>query len=628
MKRLEISFIISFFICLALNAQTDKNSMAYSTIKEATTEVICTSLTEYTDIKKRVVQINDEKGKDAIQFIGSCNKFRELKKFSGSIIDQQGNVIKKIKKSDLIRTEYSNEMASDDYYYYFNYVPPTYPITIVYEWEMKIEDGFINFPTFVPQEGYNQAVEKSLYKLTTPKDIAPIIHLSNIPQNAVTKTENADFNIIEIALQNLSPIEPEPYAPSIKERIPHALIVPASFCYDGYNGEQTSWNKVGEWQYNLMEGLDELPAPLLEEVHKITSDCESTIDKVRAIYDYLARTTRYVSIQLGIGGLKPFSAEKVYQTGFGDCKALSNYARSMLAAINIPSYYTVISTEDRKFITDFSSVSQGNHVILQVPLPTDTLWLECTNPKLPFGYVHQSIAGHDAMVVKPTGGELHTLPNYPDSLNAQNINALITINQDGNNTIKVKMSSHAFQYEDKSGIEKLPSNKKKDVLLSNLSIGKAEVSEIVFHEDKSPIPHSSFEYLINVSRYGKKTGKRLFIPTNVFHKQFAIPNNKSNRTQPIQINYGYMDTDSITIKIPKGYEIEYIPQSTSINNNFGKLISTYTISNNEIHIVNSLLIKSGVYGKELFSQFIDFRKEIKKQYDAEIVLKQIAEQIE
>ena len=132
---------------------------------------------------------------------------------------------------------------------------------------------------------------------------------------------------------------------------------------------------------------------------------------MKAVYDYLAKTTRYVSIQLGIGGLQPITATDVCRTGFGDCKGLSYYAGSMGNELGIPATYTVISSTIERLLPDFSSANQMNHVILQVPLPQDTLWLECTNPQLPFGYVHQDIAGHDALLIQPTGGSIYRLPD-------------------------------------------------------------------------------------------------------------------------------------------------------------------------------------------------------------------------
>lgn len=72
-------------------------------------------------------------------------------KFSGEVRDASGNVIRKIKKSELKITEYSDGLVSDDYYYFFEYTPSRYPVTITYEWEIKNSDGLIGYPSFVPQ---------------------------------------------------------------------------------------------------------------------------------------------------------------------------------------------------------------------------------------------------------------------------------------------------------------------------------------------------------------------------------------------------------------------------------------------------------------------------------------------
>lgn len=100
--------------------------------------------------------------------------------------------------------------------------------------------------------------------------------------------------------------------------------------------------------------------------------------------------------------MQPIAAADVNRTGFGDCKGLSNYMRAMLTELGIPSVYTVISTTNRRLLADFASANQNNHVILQVPLPNDTLWLECTNPTLPLGYVIIPLQGTMLYSLVPT----------------------------------------------------------------------------------------------------------------------------------------------------------------------------------------------------------------------------------
>lgn len=592
---------------------------AYSVIRLYEQEFNYLSDVSGTQKETLIITILDPKGKGAANFNCSCDKFRSLKKFRGEIYDANGNLVRKIKQSELTYSEYFEGLASDQNQYFYEYDPSGYPFTIKYEWEIKHQNGLIGLPVFLPQRSDNQSVEKAIYKLYAPESTDFIYKAINM---SVTPEKKSDKNgsYKEWTSINKKALEDEPFIESWIHWIPRLYIVPRLFSYDGTQGDMSNWNSFGKWQYSLLDKRDLLPDATKQKLAELTKDCKTDREKVKAIYDYLAKTTRYVSIQLGIGGLQPTSATEVAKMGFSDCKGLSNYAKAMLKEVGIASNYTVISTQQKKLLADFASANQMNHVILQVPLAKDTVWLECTAPEIPFGYIHSNIAGNDALVVTENGGVFCKLPEYSDEKNKESHNATIIINEDGKATANVTQTSHLMQYEEIFGFAKLAPNKQIDLLRENISLPEALINNISYIENKSAEPSIAIKYNFACEKFGSKTGNRMFVPINVLRQELSRVSNKK-RKEPISIKYGYMDSDTITIEVPANYAIESIPSTQDISNNFTKFSSKISKDGNKITIIHHLLMHKGKYDAKLYPDFIAFRKEISNTYKSSIVLK-------
>ncbi|KAA5428495.1 hypothetical protein F2Y74_28915, partial [Bacteroides cellulosilyticus] len=181
-------------------------------------------------------------------------------------------------------------------------------------------------------------------------------------------------------------------------------------------------------------------------------------------------------------------------------------------------------------------------------------------------------------------------------------------------------------YEDMASIIDMEPARQKDWLRSDINLVQAKVDAIRTNEIKQKEPQLDISYTIESEQYGNKTGKRLFIPINIFHRSFYSPNNQGERTQSIQTNYGYLDIDSISIRLPEGYEIESLPKPVDQESKFGKFRSSITLGDaGNVFIVHRLLYHQGNYPKEDYTDFLDFRKSIATQYGAKIILKKSGE---
>ena len=597
----------------ALHATAQK-----AVVEESLVDVVCDSPTHALLNFKKSTTILSEQGASAALFVCSCSKYDKLTRFKGQVTDTSGCIIRKIKESELNRTEYSPYLAVDEYKLYFEYTPPVYPITVTYEWTIESHDNLIEFPVFCPQDDYDVSVRKAVYKLTAPRDIHVRYAKQNIAQNVSVSEGAKSVQVFTLELSDLPALKREAYARPLRGRLPLAFFAPTEFEYYGTRGSLQDWAHYGLWEYSLIKGSEDLPQSLCQELHQLTDCLTTDREKVQAVYGLLEKKTRYVAILLGIGGQKPAPAASVSKSGFGDCKGLSNLMRAMLKEIGIHSNYTTISTVNRRLLRDFASVGQMNHVILQVPLANDTLWLECTNPQLPLGLLHEDIAGHDAIEVSETGGRLVQLPVYADSANLMHSTIMIQLDDKGAADVKLEQKARDGQYESRIPLLKMDEKDRQEVLLRMLRIPQAS---IVWHEVSENGAEISVSAEAKSQRYATVTGQRLFVPICPIHNGYAMPPTYASRQEDIYLESGYLDEDEITITIPDGYDIEARPKDFEQVLPFGSFSFAVRCEGSEIHVRNRLLMKSGAFDKALYPQLVDFIKTIGNAYSQKIVLK-------
>ena len=111
----------------------------------------------------------------------------------------------------------------------------------------------------------------------------------------------------------------------------------------------------------MLKDIEDLPKETIAKIASLVAGVKDTKEKARIIYEFMQNKTRYISVQVGIGGWKPTPAKEVDKLGYGDCKALTNYTKALLKSQGIDSYYTIVDSGSSGLDIDEEFVEVGSY---------------------------------------------------------------------------------------------------------------------------------------------------------------------------------------------------------------------------------------------------------------------------
>jgi transglutaminase-like putative cysteine protease len=568
-----------------------------------------------------VITILNENGDDWADFEEYYNKLRSITSVEGYLYDMMGKQLKKMKFKDLEDLSgVSGSNLIDDYRIkHHNFYYKVYPYTIEYTVEIEFKSTLF-FPMWSPQGKENLSVEHSTMSIVCPEDYKfryKAFHYSGDP--VITKEKGNTVSTWEA--KNMTAIIREPYAPLWHELSTVVIFGPTDFQVDDYRGNMASWQDFGKFVYSLKKDRDLLPDQIKKAVHDLTDGLD-TKEKIVRLYQYLQKNTRYISIQLGIGGWQPFDATYVATKAYGDCKALTNYMYSLLKEAGIPSVYTLIRAGSNSgYITDDFPSQQFNHVILCVPQPKDSIWLECTSQTLPAGYLSDFTCNRYALLVDENGGKLVRTPRYGIKENLENRNVKAVLQDNGTlNVIATTNYGGLQQDELHQLINNVSKDKVKEYLHEQLDFATYDVSKFDYKENRTALPSLDESLEITVSNYANITGKRLFIVPNVMtrtHQKFSVD---STRKFDVVFNLEYQDVDTVEIELPKGYEAETIPKDVSVKSRFGQYSCSVKLTGNKLYYYRNIERFSGRFPANSYEDLRQFYEAIYKADRNRVVL--------
>lgn len=573
--------------------------------------------------KTKVITVLNKNGLSNIDAVEFYNKSTKVKSIEAIIYNSVGKEIKKIKHKDFVDQSVSDGFSihNDARKLSLYYTPTEFPFTIVYNSEIETSNtAFI--PAWYPIDDFYESVEKSSINIKYPAELG--FKYKELNFNTVNILKQESLNEITFSIANLKATKFEEFSPSFRKINPSVLFGLDLFSLEGVEGNATSWNEFGKWMYaNLLKETEQVPESTIQKIKALIGDEKDPIKKAKIIYKYVQDKSRYVSIQLGIGGWKPMLVTDVDKLGYGDCKALSNYTRVLLKEVGVESFYTIIyAGDDKRDLTEDFVSMQGNHAILTLPIANKYIFLECTSQISPFGYNGDFTDDRYALIVKPEGGEIIKTNHYDVLRNTQFTTGNFSINENGDFSGSVEIKSEGIQYntiytiENRSSEQKDSHYKERFRWINNLKINKIELNN---NREKIQF----FEKLtITALNYASVNKEIVLIPLNAFNRNLAMPQRYKIRENSFEISRGFYDDDDIDINIPIGFELDSKPDDVQISSKFGTYkLEIFVISSNLIKYKRSYLLNNGTYDKETYEEFRTFIEKINRLDNSKIAIK-------
>lgn len=595
MSKKSLFVLIVFLASFAAGAQSGLYTLAsvpealkakatvVTYLEDITYEIESLDKTTYS-VHKIFTVINEE-GKDALLFNEYSSKYVSLEDAEIKVYDGNGKQTARYKKKDMTTVATGEGLIEDGYVTYYRITPPSYPVTIELNYEQKIKSTLA-----VPDYRFiqpKQSILSSTYTARVPVEF----NLKYKPVNTTVQpviTDDGKDKIYKWSVKDLAPLEYEEGAVSAHSRYPHIALAAEQFSHYGYRGDFSSWKNFGTWVSNLYTGLDELPADRQQFFANLVKDVPDQKEKIRKIYQYMQQNFRYVSIQLGIGGYRPFSATFTDQKKYGDCKALSNYMKAALKTVGIRSHVAIINAEFNQEPVDPEFPSNNfNHVILCVPGQKDSTWLECTSSTAAFGELGNFTENRNALLITENGGVLVPTPRSHASANVFTTLTTVSLADDLSGISETVIYAHGEFREILNSIIKEKKDRQKEAIVFYWGFKQPE-DFILTKDGETATLKMAFSKIPEFS-----SGDKVFINPRM-NKIWSSKLPKSdNRKLDYYFRYPFEKRDTTIYKLPAGSKPDVVAKEKELKCDYASFTSKswYNESENAVYVVTALILQ-------------------------------------
>ena len=522
--------------------------------------------------------------------------------------------------------EYSYELRSP-FITSIDYSPLQYTIPInKLEVEFKIPEYFGFKYHFNPRSPlmFSVKTEKDLKSHTFTKQVRSTGSGWHVVQTTArtTKLEYSE-NLYSIYTQDVPALNKEEFVDYINNYAAFIMweLIYTKFPNSLYENYAGTWEEVAKNIYKDAGLEKELNSTgfFEKDIDDLLSGVGGNSAKAETIYNFVRNKVKWNNY---LGFISEHGVKKAYKEERGNIGDINLILTSMLNYAGITAEPVLVSTVDNG-IPLFPTRTGYNYLIVAAHLNGEIVLLDGSDPNLGFGEIPYRARNWQGRLIRKDGSSdwVNLMPRYK----AQNLGTVnFKFNEDlslAGKSVKVYSGLEAKSYRDNFSplnIEeyiKILEKDKGNIVISDL---KKQNEELIGEEIKEAF---SFELKNAVDRINEK----IYFQPLLFTALKENPFKSSKREHPIFFNFPKIESNTINILIPNGYEVEFLPEPKILNFKDGALIYKYLPSQNGnfLRIESQFDMTQTVFTPQDYQNLKEFYSMMLEKQSETIVLKKI-----
>ena len=167
--------------------------------------------------------------------------------------------------------------------------------------------------------------------------------------------------------------------------------------------------------------------------------------------------------------------------------------------------------------------------------------------------------------------------------------------------------------------------KEKEYLRDHVAIGE---NNIEIEAEKitgllEPSSSGKIDFNFTMPNYSRSIGNKYYINLNLHKLKVGESLDSDERSAPLEEDFKYLKKSKVSLKIPDGYEISYVPENRKVEWSSGFIETTYEIEDNSISYHKTYQSDFLMLGTSDFSEWNGFLSDLSEINQENIILKKI-----